>query len=129
MYSATIQGALTTVAGGDELATTRALKWHLVTHRLLLHISRNGAVGGRQWAGSLRARFRHWQDCDFTRLVRDWQTDSNRTSKPPKILQGQALKTANANEAAALALDGDISRAVRKAEATSYSGAGKYACA
>ena len=48
--------------------------------------------------------------------MEDWQTDSNKTRKPPKILQGQALKTANATKAIALALQGYISRAVRLIE-------------
>jgi hypothetical protein len=48
--------------------------------------------------------------------VEDWQTDSNKTREPQKILQGQALKTANAAKAIALALQGYISRAVRLIE-------------
>ena len=60
---------LNTVGGGDEAAITRALKWHLCIHHLLLRAPSNAAVGSRQWLGTLRRRFGNWQDGDYVTLV------------------------------------------------------------
>jgi hypothetical protein len=61
-YSATLKQVLSTVGGGDEAAITRALKWHLCIHHLLLRAPSSAAVGSRQWFGTLRRRFGNCPD-------------------------------------------------------------------
>ena len=102
----------------NEAEQTRALKWQLAIHHLLLRHVNRGQPDSRQFNGTIKQRFQLWHDGDFAALIKGWQKDAQRTTKPPKIRTGQELKTHNNMQAVNLAKRGQIRRATNKANET-----------
>ena len=119
IFSTILERVITAHRSADDEAITRALKWYLAIHHILLRNPKRGVgPGDRQFISEISQRFRLLEEGNYTELVAAWrkaQTKySHRKARKPKT--EAEIQSENATKAVQLALEGHISRAVRLVE-------------
>lgn len=91
----------------DEEQETRALKWFLVLHDVLLRMPPRG---GRRGRAQVAHRFNAWAAGDMATIIKWWQQDRAAARHP---LSGEADAERNLQRALRLIREGELSRATR----------------